>query len=238
MSLGINMLLAEHLFGMRACVRCPDCNYTDDTSEGNCMDLFGSNAHSEGGIFGRADGMFVSVEAQKSAGALHAHGQLHVQCIHQHRPLAEILTILAGSKAYLVQEYLQYKHHVCRQWYEDLQGWRERQQQREEDWPEYKKSKELVSKPTYILQDKDPESWRNEYLSKHVQRIQEMKQNHVHTLNAKGERVPLLHCRRSDDSKKCKAEFPRTLWIIDKAVVLCHGLLKKWAWRPPDVEIE
>ena len=61
----------------------------------------------------------------------------------------------------------------------------------------------------------------------HVQTMQEMKQNHVHTLNAKGERVPLTHCRRSDDPKKCKADFPRTLWMIDQPVVLCQGLLRR-----------
>ena len=54
-----------------------------------------------------------------------------------------------------------------------------------------------------------------------------MKQHHVHTVNAKGERVPLTHCRRSDDPKKCKGDFPRTLWLINEAVVLCKGLLRR-----------
>ena len=63
----------------------------------HCNDLFGSNAYSEGGVFGRADGIFISIEAQKSARGLHAHGQLHVQCMHQHRPLTEILEALSAS---------------------------------------------------------------------------------------------------------------------------------------------
>ena len=54
-----------------------------------------------------------------------------------------------------------------------------------------------------------------------------MKQYHVHTLNSKGERVPLTHCRRSDNPKLCKGDFPRTMWLIDKAVLLCQGLMKR-----------
>ena len=39
--------------------------------------------------------------------------------------------------------------------------------------------------------------------------------------------MPLTHCRRNDDSTKCKRDFPRTKWIISDAVVLCKGLLAK-----------
>ena len=42
-----------------------------------------------------------------------------------------------------------------------------------------------------------------------------------------GERVPLTHCRRKDSPKLCKADFPRTLWLIEDAVVLCHNLLQR-----------
>ena len=36
---------------------------------------------------------------------------------------------------------------------------------------------------------------------------------------------PLPASRQSP--KKCKSDFPRTLWIIDRCVVLCQGLLRK-----------
>jgi hypothetical protein len=97
---------------------------------------------------------------------------------------------------------------------------------RGEDWPEYSLSPELVSKPSYLTSDMEPEKWRDMYLSEHVQRVQEMKQHHIHTLNQKGERVPLLHCRRADNPTKCEGNFPRTMWLIDSAVVLCQGLIK------------
>ena len=69
--------------------------------------------------------------------------------------------------------------------------------------------------------------WLKEYIGKHVQRLQELKDNHVHTKTQTGGRVPLTHCRRADNPKLCKADFPRTLWLIRQPVVLCHGLLRK-----------
>eukprot|EP00959_Pyramimonas_sp_CCMP1952_P333039 6973817-Pyramimonas_sp.AAC.1 len=52
-------LVLEHLFGIRWCPRCPDCD---------CADLAGSNAKLVGGCAGRVDGVYGSIEAQKSAG--------------------------------------------------------------------------------------------------------------------------------------------------------------------------
>ena len=69
--------------------------------------------------------------------------------------------------------------------------------------------------------------WLQQYLGDHVQQLQDHKQHHVHTLNAEGERVPLTHCKRPDNPKLCKADFPRTKWLIDHGVVLCQGLLKR-----------
>ena len=67
---GFKMLLMvtyEYLFGMRVCFFCPDCNALSKTNNVSpCQDLFGSNAHAEGGIFGRIDAGFTSIEAQKS----------------------------------------------------------------------------------------------------------------------------------------------------------------------------
>ena len=52
--------------------------------------------------------------------------------------------------------------------------------------------------------------------------------HHIHILNeTTGERMPLTHCRRVDNPKLCKGDFPRTKWLIDRAVVLCHGLLRR-----------
>ena len=63
-------LALRHLFGVRYCPQCPNCCTTDES----CTDAFGSNATACGGIFGRIDAAFGSIECQKS-GALHVHFQ-------------------------------------------------------------------------------------------------------------------------------------------------------------------
>ena len=69
-------------------------------------------------------------------------------------------------------------------------------------------------------------AWLRQYLHVDVQRLQEQKQHHVHIYNAETkERMPLMHCRRKDNPKLCKADFPRTRWLCQQAVVLCKGLL-------------
>ena len=40
------------------------------------------------------------------------------------------------------------------------------------------------------------------------------------------ERERLVACRRKDNPKECKSEFPRWSWLVDNAVILCEGLLK------------
>ena len=95
-------LVCEYVLGMRVCPRCPFCNHTstcasEDSYLVHCQDLFGNNAYSDGGIFGRCSGISLSVEAQKSAGALHAHSQAHIQCLHQHLPLAELVQKIRSS---------------------------------------------------------------------------------------------------------------------------------------------
>ena len=52
------------------------------------------------------DGAISSIEAQKSAGSLHKHSQLHVQCVHQHTPLREIFADISGGNRALVDKYL------------------------------------------------------------------------------------------------------------------------------------
>ena len=55
-------LAYEHLFGMRVCAFCPDCNNGEHGTP--CQDLFGSNAAAEGGTFGRIDAGYTSIEVR------------------------------------------------------------------------------------------------------------------------------------------------------------------------------
>jgi len=147
------LLAYKHLFGMRVCPNCPHCNHDDSADP--CQDCFGSNAKSEGGIFGRDDAGYTSFEAQKSTGALHAHSQLFVQCLHQHEPLSQVLTQLT-EKPELVERYMQYKAHVSRQMFAEdgsLKSWEEgRRKEVESVWPEYAAKTELLETPAYTLE--------------------------------------------------------------------------------------
>ena len=87
------LLALKHLFGMHFCPHCPDCSQSDSP----CMDVFGSNATAAGGIFGRIDAMYGSIECQKS-GSLHLHSQLFVQCYHQYTPLSELMRLNTALK--------------------------------------------------------------------------------------------------------------------------------------------
>ena len=95
-------LTFKYLFGVNYCSNCPECVSSADP----CQDLFGSSANAEGGIFGRIDAIFTSIEAQKSTGSLHAHSQLFVQCLHQHTPLWEIVKQLKKGAGSMFNDYL------------------------------------------------------------------------------------------------------------------------------------
>ena len=115
---------------------------------------------------------------------------------------------------------------MCREEYEDVAAWRSRKEVTEDAWPEYEESLVLLSKRAYLADgNMDDQKWRDTYLRDHVQRVHELKQNHVHLPNQKGEMMPLAHCQRKDNPHKCKSDFPRK--ELKRAVVLCPGLLQE-----------
>ena len=199
----IVQLVMEYIFGLRCCIKCPNCL---------CSDLFGSNAKPEGGFLGRADAVYGSIEAQKSAGSLHVHFQVFLECLHQHTPLHTLLSEHRSELAALFVEYAKWKAQVCRQVYEDLPGWQSRQTETESAWKEqYENSMDLIDTPAFLTKltsasskctpvtetsskarmYKSSRVWLKKYLQ-NVQRRQEMRQNHVHVWN---------------ENKKCKMPF-------------------------------
>ena len=95
------LLTFEHLFGIRFCPHCPDCNATSNP----CQDMFGSVATALGGIFGRIDAIFTSIEAQQSTGSLHAHSELFLKCLHQDISLDDIIAIQQKNSSGIVEKY-------------------------------------------------------------------------------------------------------------------------------------
>ena len=114
---------------------------------------------------------------------------------------------------------------------------------------EYKNNTSLTAVPSYAVktdhdltgttfsQDSEPSwqayasegaAWLKKYLHQDVEELQKLKQHHVHMINEKtSEREPLAACRRKDNPKVCKADFPRLSWLVDMPVILCAGLLKQ-----------
>ena len=94
------------------------------------------------------DGVYISIEAQKSSGSLHFHAQVFVQSLHQHTCLQEIYDIM--NAMFSVAEFCRYAEHTTRQVYADGKSCTKKRDQHEEAWPAYADSLELVFMPKYM----------------------------------------------------------------------------------------
>ena len=230
-------LMLKHLFGVRVCSYCPDCNCFSGLEP--CQDLGGSNAEANGGIFGRVDAVYISLEAQKSSGAEHGHMQVFVQCLHQHTSLEEIFRLSHAKLAALRAEYEAYNAHVCHASYagqsnEDMEG---RIAAAEASWPTHELDVTMTTVPTYQLQraadtdnvQNEAADWRRRYMAEDVVQLQLLKQHHYHPYNETSQgRIPLAGCQKSDRPGLCKSDFPRTQWLCAQPTVLCPCKLKTY----------
>ena len=168
------LLVMEHLFGLRVCRQCPDCNLASSPYT-PCQDQRGSSATLVGGVFGRMDAAYVTIEAQKSTGSLHAHCQCFVQCLHQHTALDEIFQLGAKKLEELRTSYLTYSGHVMHGVYEghSEEEVAEKIAEAEASWPEHKNEQIMIACPAYQRRravdaecgDKaEARSWAMEYL--------------------------------------------------------------------------
>jgi len=151
-----------------------------------------------GGVFGRVDAVYGSLECQKS-GAYHVHFQVFIQCVHQFTTLPELQRWGRKPLLELLRKYSTYSAHVTRKVYCNTEDWVQwKQAAIEAQWPEYKDSMLMLSRPAYQLDaEMDPISWAREFLEFDVEELQRHKQHHVHLPDDKGERRPLAHCRDS-----------------------------------------
>ena len=184
-------LAFRHIFGIRLCPRCPDCA----ASGYPCADAFGSNATAAGGVFGRFDAAYGSLECQKS-GALHLHGQFFLQCFHQFHPLSELVAQGTEPMLELLRKYSDYSGHVTRKVYCAPEAWSEERDELEGEWPEFRQSSLMLSRPSYQSDPGLPATeWLAKYLANDVEALQKHKQHHVHLPDEFGKRQPLEHCR-------------------------------------------
>ena len=211
------LLTLRHIFGVRYCSNCPNCAVTASP----CVDGFGSNATPTGGVFGRVDAVYGSIECQRS-GSLHGHFQVFVQCVHQHGSMADLTRLSDGRLLELLRKYSSYASHVTRKIYCNLDEWQAKHQEAmEEDWPEYRTSTRTLSRPGYqaCRQVNACNEWCDDYLNVDVEDLQKRKQHHVHLPQAPdGPRLPLAHCRDHRDPAVCKSGFPRDSMIVEQAL--------------------
>ncbi len=217
-------LALRHLFGVRWCPNCPHCA----KSKTPCTDAFGSSATAMGGILGRVDAAFGSIECQKS-GTLHVHFQIFLQCFHQFTPLTELVHMAKDAYQDLVQKYKDYTTHVRRTVYCSPSTWQRERALVEAAWPEYRDSLLMLSRPAYQSNAEMPAAdWRERYLEADVEELQKHKQHHVHLAKTPGgPRLPLNHCQDRKDPTKCKAGFPRNKQLTEETVLVCEGLARQ-----------
>ena len=215
-------LAFRHIFGLKFCPKCPDCACSNNP----CMDAFGSSTTARGGVFGRIDAVYASLECQR-CGTYHLHGQFFLECFHQFRSLKDLVEMGQEPLLELLRKYSDYSAHVRRMIYEHPEEWEDKREEIEAQWPEYKQSTLMPSRPQY---QRDPHKaaadWRLAYFSD-VEVLQMHKQHHVHIADSKGIRQPLHHCKDPKDPTKCKAHFPRTEWLTEKPILICPSLAKE-----------
>ena len=237
------------LFGVKVCPSCPDCNCH---AMSGCVDEFGSVALSEGGVYGRADAYYGSIECQK-CGALHLHLLLFLQCMHQHLSLIEIAEKLKDriQGANILNDFMTYKSHVDRETYDDAEAATQQRDKVENAWPLYEDSAHALVQPAasehmalHLLQHtdetlqecmQDGEIWKRGYY-KCVQMSQQMWNHHIHLPNEEdpeGPRKPMASCINKSHPKECKSRFPRDkeTEVLNQPTVVCTGISKMLGLR-------
>ena len=230
--------MLRHLFGVRSCPMCPDCNKFPRGNDEPCQDRCGSNAEPGGGIFGRVDAVYISLEAQKSTGGMHGHAQVFVQCLHQHTALEEIFEMCDARLQELRHAYEKYNAHVCHASYagQTAESMECRILAAEASWPDHEADVAMTTAPQYQLQragaqdvEAEAAEWRRVYMEEDVVSLQLAKQHHYHPYSETAQsRVPLSGCQKSDRPGVCKSDFPRTQWLCPAATVLCPCKLKSF----------
>ena len=100
----------------------------------------------------------------------------------------------------------------------------------EQEWPEYVSRTHLINSPSYLQKTpydfcdvgestssidayNEGEEWLREHLCNDVERLQMMRQHHVHLRNLDtNRREPLASCRAKENPKLCKGHYPRNMW--------------------------
>jgi hypothetical protein len=235
---GFRMLMKltlSTLFGVRVCSNCPNCNL----KPGGCVDAYGSVATAEGGIIGRTDAYYISIENQKEDD-LHGHGLFWPQCVFRQQALVEIAETLQNEHSDLFEQCKWFKTHTCNEQYYDVADFESQRDELEDEWPEYARSARLSVQP-----DMKPNTEEQHVLSQHAdnsalfqhasawrhrfrtaeQQIQMRVNHHIHPKDDEGIYRPMKYCAMKENPDKCKFGNPKEL--LEDCVTVCPGVAKK-----------
>ena len=224
-------LLLQGIFGLRTCLFCPQCQLSGE--EAFCADLCGNGAKLEGGAFGRCVAGFFAIESQK-AGALHVHGHVVLECLHQHRSLDSLVEEMESRGEQLCGQFLRFKEHVTMQTHAVPAQWTERKREEvETSWPEHAARDELLLVPEFFRARQavgsvaaaleEAEVWKRQYMED-VEMIQELRQHHIHLPDKHGKRKPLPGCKKAGCAEGCRSGFPQEQQMTERGLVVCPGL--------------
>ena len=141
---------------------------------------------------------------------------------------------------------MNHKTHVIRQVYiSDPEELKSKLEAHEKAWLEYKDTRFLntllsyshTTTRTYIsdqtkeskaLLHEEGRTWLHNYLHDDVEQLQMMKQHHGHLRNPDTNIRELLGaCKRKDNPKLRKADFPIMNWLVRRAVILFIHVLEQ-----------
>lgn len=189
-----------------------------------CMDPDGSNSTLLGGVFGRVDAVYITIEARKPSGSLHAHMQCFIQCLRQHTPLTEIFALGIKTLAVLRRDYSEYHAHVARSTYcgQTSKAVAQGIAAAEAEWPEYAADSCMTTFPRYQLrraqaqrQSDEGMTWQRDYLEHDLVALQYLKQHHYRPISPEtGERVPLRGCQKQETLGRLQVRLPAGYLVV------------------------
>lgn len=220
------------LFGVTVCSDCPRCN-CPGAGTSSCNDKFGCVSKPCGGIFGRIGGYYGSIENQ-TEDSLHVHTMVHVECLHQHHSLREIVDlILGGDTEGIIGKFKEYKEHVSNESYASVVS-HEHKQGIENAAPEYEGDERLWTCPMWCklpchLNSSNQaehalseEDWVGVFDSM-ADSCKLRVNHHIHPLQMDGTRKPMAYClpkgRTAKTDSKCKRSFPHT--TLEACEIMC-----------------
>ena len=232
------------LFGGRVCSKCPECNH----GEHGCVDMFGSVAKAEGGISGRMEAFYGSIENQKED-SQHLHTMIWLQSMYQQKTLIEIAQMIRDNTD-LVTDTHAFSEHVCQESYHkpsrisESKGTRLKRRAlntlhddclfQHKSLPDNNATCDVQASAQSPAVVAGGVEWAAAYKCD-VQQVGMRVNHHIHRVSdVTKEREPMPYCRCKGKPHECSKGYPKTKIDLDadlggdKGAVVCKGLASRF----------